>query len=228
MDIEKIKSNLDNIFAHSDVSENERNKITNCLDEFKNPQYLEIGVYYGGTIFHVLNYLKQSKKNFYCCGVDLFEDLAQQNENYIKRFQEGIDTQTHVVFRHGYEIEPFKLNGSVMNDLKEKLNINGFSDNDFSLFKGQSDDVLPKLDKIFDVIFIDGNHSYIQVKEDYENCFKYLSKIGTYFIFHNATEAEVEIYKDGGPYKLCEELKNNLNLSHVLDCDYTKIFKRIQ
>ena len=102
-------------------------------------------------------------------------------------------------------------------------------DGKFTLIKGYSDSVVPKLDKVYDVIFVDGNHTYAQCKKDFEMAFE-KSKVGTDFIFHNAGIEEVEeCYPDGGPYKVCEELKKDDRLSYTgKPTERVKVFRRIK
>ena len=94
---------------------------------------------------------------------------------------------------------------------------------------GYSDDVVPTLEKEYDVIFIDGNHTYKQCKKDFHMAFD-KSKIGTFFIFHNAGIEEVEdCYPDGGPFKVCEELKKDDRLDYFRKpTERVKIFRRVK
>ena len=102
-------------------------------------------------------------------------------------------------------------------------------DGKFTLIKGYSDSVVPKLDKVYDVIFVDGNHTYKQCKKDFEMAFE-KSKVGTDFIFHNAGIEEVEdCYPDGGPYKVFEDLKKDDSLSYTnKPTERVKVFRRIK
>lgn len=225
LQLETHKNNIDNLFAITDLTEVETQSIIDCLRQFDCPKYLEIGVYFGGTFVKILNYLKNNKSSYTCVGVDLFEDIINEVDNYNNRFKPGIESQTHVVLRLPHEIEGGKLNTCVKNELKEKLLNNGCLN--FELVKGYSDSVLPTLNQKFDVMFIDGNHTYVQALKDFNNCYN-LSKIGSYFIFHNTTEKETrDAYHDGGPYKVCEELKSDKRLEYIGMFDGTKIFKRI-
>jgi hypothetical protein len=202
----------------TDLTTNETNSIIDCLKKFDAPNYIEIGVYYGGTFLNILKYLKDNKTDFYCCGVDLFEDLISENENYANRFQNGVNSQTHIIFDNN------KLNVSNKNDLENSLIEKNLIN--FELLKGYSDNIIPKLNKFFDVVFIDGNHSYDQTKKDFYSSFE-KTKSDSFFVFHNTTYNEtLQYYKDGGPYKFCEELKMNDNLIYIGMYDTTKIFKR--
>ena len=67
------------------------------------------------------------------------------------------------------------------------------------------------------------------IKQDFLLSFE-KSKIGTYFIFHNAGIEEVEsCYPDGGPYKVCEELKQMDTLKYEgKPTPRVKVFKRVK
>jgi hypothetical protein len=231
LNAEDLKNQIDRLFGRTDLTNNETNSIISCLEKFDSPKYLEIGVYFGGTFSKILEFLKINKTEYYCCGVDLFEELLNDIEKYDKRFEDGIESQTHVVFHefnvnHGGKVGG-RLNISVMEDLKEKLD--NLDLKNYELFKGYSDKLLPTLKNKFDVIFIDGNHTYLQTLKDFENSFSFLSKKGTYFVFHNTTENEKnELYKDGGPFQVCNELLENKKLQYIGMFDTTKIFKRIK
>ncbi len=184
------------------------------LSEFESPTYLEIGVLQGGTFNKVLKHLDG---NGFAHGVDLFEDLIHEKQNYEVGWPDR--TQTHVVERE------FGLNTSYRLDLDNALREKYTN---FKLYKGYSNKIVSEIDAVFDVCFIDGNHTYKQTLLDFESCFN-KSKVGTYFIFHNTTESEFrELYRDGGPYKVCNELMKNKNVEYLGILHTAKLFKRIK
>ena len=72
-----------------------------------------------------------------------------------------------------------------------QINI-GSHHNNIIPIRGYSTDVYEKVEKIsdsFDVVFIDGDHSYEGVKADWE-CYKNFLKIGSIIIFHDYGWAE--------------------------------------
>ena len=75
--------------------------------------------------------------------------------------------------------------------------------------------------------FIDGNHTYDQTKKDAENCIQ-VAKPGAYIIFHNACEVQDIDYveRDGGPWKVCEDLKLDSRVEFVEKADRCVAFKR--
>tara|TARA_Y100000034_G_C6849853_1_gene385431 strand:- start:479 stop:1102 length:624 start_codon:yes stop_codon:yes gene_type:complete len=199
----------------SDVTDEEFNAIYDVVKSINKEHidYLEIGCNAGGTLVRLLNKSNKENINVHLTGIDLFEDIVYETQNPKE--------QTH---RHSEDY----INTAKKYELEYELMRNGFS-NKFELIKGYSDNIVPLLDKNFDVIFVDGNHTYKQCKKDLYLSFE-KSKIGSYFIFHNAGIEEVEpYYPDGGPYKVCEELKQNKNLEYVgKPTKRVKVFKRIK
>jgi predicted O-methyltransferase YrrM len=139
----------------------------------KNPKnFLEIGVFTGVTARNVCELLSATNnEDFFYLGIDLFEDFqesAHQNE-VVPQF---------LINKQNFS-NPFK--SLVYNFLlKEQLNshesvskfLKKFKNN-IELKKGNSLSILPKIDiKIFDMIFVDGGHSYETVKSELNIIFK--------------------------------------------------------
>ena len=134
----------------------------------QNPKnFLEIGVFTGVTARNVCELLSSINYNdFFYLGIDLFED-----------FQEAISNEVVPEFLVKKQNFSNPLKSLVYNFLlKEKLNsldsVSKFLkkfENNIELKKGNSLSILPKTDlKIFDMIFVDGGHSYETVKFELE------------------------------------------------------------
>ena len=126
----------------------------------KNPKiFLEIGVFTGVTARNICELLSLINHNdFFYYGIDLFED-----------YQEAISKEFIPKFLSENQNFSNPLKSLVYNFLlREKLNsLKSVSEflkkfkNNIKLIKGNSLEVLPKIDlKIFDMIFVDGGHSY--------------------------------------------------------------------
>ena len=134
----------------------------------QNPKnFLEIGVFTGVTARNVCELLSSINNNdFFYLGIDLFED-----------FQEAISNEVVPEFLVKKQNFSNPLKSLVYNFLlKEKLNsldsVSKFLkkfENNIELKKGNSLSILPKTDlKIFDMIFVDGGHSYETIKFELE------------------------------------------------------------
>ena len=198
--------------ASAGLCKDETEEILKHLTTFPSPNYAEVGVYFGGTFFYILNFLSKTKDNYFAYGIDLFEDFSINFNS---------STQTHEP-QNKYGI----LNVAVKSDLESKLKDLGFSN--FELIKGNSDECLNSLGVILDVVLIDGNHTYLQCNLDFEAA---LTKChpGSIIVFDNSSN-DIEpdpryVEADGGPWKVCLELKNDSRLTFLNQINRCSFFK---
>lgn len=126
-------------------------------ENFNLENYLEIGVHNGSSMAYVL----QSSKNKNCVGIDPFEDL-QTNDPYMTHYQKND------------KITLQKTLNNIKNNNKYNSNIN--------LIKKLSKDVLDNEISDIDLLFIDGDHTYDAVLNDYKKFSKYV-KSGGFIVF---------------------------------------------
>ena len=135
-----------------------------------------------------------------CTGIDLFEDFKISSNN------------THV--SGNYAIE----------------DVQNFLGPDVELLKGDSKVILQSLKDKYDLIFIDGNHTYDGAKSDFENCLPLLAE-GGFIAFHNCSaiyEPDYGLYckKDGGPWLVCLEIKLSSRMKLVGEVERLNVFAR--
>ena len=189
----------------SDLTENEKWALLAFLlmleKNGKEVKYLEVGVYAGGTI----KFLQQHTKNVHFTGVDLFEDFLPADNN------------THMW--KNYSV------GMVWESLgKDRV----------TLYKGNSEDTLLMLQdqlRKYELIFIDGNHTYKATKDDFNSSLPLLEK-GGYVAFHNCSpgltqEDKYYIELDGGPWMLTQELLQRKDFQLVTISDRIRVYKYI-
>lgn len=189
----------------SDLTDNEKWSLLAVLlyleRNNKAVEYLEVGIYAGGTI----KFLKDNSTLSKFTGVDLFEDFKPSGDN------------THT-WKNYTQAQVWEVLGKERVTLHKGFSVACLND-------------LQKANKLFDFIFIDGNHTYKATKEDFEASLPLLKKSG-YVAFHNCSPGASEedkyyIKLDGGPWMLTHELLSNSGFKLVVEIDRVRIFQKI-
>lgn len=155
---------------------------------------LEIGVWKGENALHMLKAASKVSDQVTYVGVDLFEDLASQTN---------------------LEREASLWPESKENIFK-KLTKN-YPGAQIELVPGYSKDTLPTLiGRKFQLIFIDGGHSYETVLSDWTNALKLISHDGYIFI-DDYTNIEATILGNFGVRKLVDSLDTERHNVQILD-----------
>ena len=133
----------------------------------KPKNFLEIGVFTGVTARNICELLSLiNNRKFYYLGIDLFEDFEDAiSDEVVPEFltnKQNFSNPLKSLFYNFLLSEKLNSLASVSKFLKK------FGKN-VELKKGNSLDILGKIDlKIFDMIFVDGGHSYETVKFELE------------------------------------------------------------
>jgi predicted O-methyltransferase YrrM len=128
--------------------------------------YLEIGVHNGGSMSYVVN---QNKNAINCYGIDLFQDTPNQYKR---------DRLSQI---------------RTFNNIQR----NNISNSTIQLIQGNSisKDIINQVNNLeYDLLFIDGDHSYGMVKSDFENYSKLVKKNGI-IVFDDYSKKWKEVIK---------------------------------
>ena len=132
----------------------------------KNPiNILEIGSWFGAsTLSWAQGLTSYAKKNSSITCIDAWQPFFDMNihadEQYAKEMEQLLETDfAYNVFLHN------------VGTLKDKIKTQHF--------RGQSEDILPQLkDNIYDIVFIDADHTYNPVKKDIEESLRLVKEGG--------------------------------------------------
>jgi hypothetical protein len=158
--------------------------VLSFIKKLKPMSILEIGVFNANFTSRMLTEVQKYNREFTYTGVDLF---ALNFDTVLKK-------------------EEVSLWPSDIESIKLKLA--SFKNANIQLLSGNSKEVLPKLKKNnkFDLIVIDGGHSFDTVKSDWLNCLQLLSNEGI-IIFDDYTNSRGDLKGGFGIRKLVKEIK---------------------
>ena len=139
---------------------------------------LEIGTYGGLSSAYILSGLKFNGSYLY--SIDPFSSEMNKQKKLVSKYK---NLDYRYAEYSSLDRKPSK------NDVQNTLKKLGF--NNFKLIEGYSNVVVRKWNKKLEFLFIDGNHEYKSVSEDYKTWSKYLVK-GGIILFHDANNINYE------------------------------------
>ena len=153
-------------------NEQDAHAFLNHVNNVKPKNFLEIGVFHGVTARNVCELLHEiHNDNFKYIGLDLFEENLENKDEVIPNTKFSNPLKT-IYFKFIKRQDPYSK--KAVEDLLKKYK------NNFSLIKGNSNDILKKIDMSkIDYVFLDGGHDYDTVKNDLNNCIGVINKNGT-------------------------------------------------
>ena len=134
--------------------------------------FLEVGVFHGVTARNVCELLYTLHgKDFKYIGLDLFEENLESKDEVIPNTKFSNPLKT-IYFKFIKRQDPYSK--KAVEDLLKKYK------NNFSLIKGNSNDILKKIDMSkIDFVFLDGGHDYSTVINDLNCCKEVIENNGT-------------------------------------------------
>ena len=134
--------------------------------------FLEVGVFHGVTARNVCELLYTIHGNdFKYIGLDLFEENLESKDEVIPNTKFSNPLKT-IYFKFIKRQDPYSK--KAVEDLLKKYK------NNFSLIKGNSNDILKKIDMSkIDFVFLDGGHDYSTVINDLNCCKEVIENKGT-------------------------------------------------
>ncbi|MEM7816503.1 MAG: class I SAM-dependent methyltransferase [Candidatus Aenigmatarchaeota archaeon] len=167
-----------------------------------NPIVLEIGSWVGKSSVVLAKAVKRKKGVLYC--IDPF------------------DASGDSFSKENYSIKNFNLKEKFLSNIK-KSKVEKY----VKIIAKKSQDALKEWNNSVDFIFIDADHSYSNVKEDFV-CWSKFLKVGGYIAFHDAKEDLKAKQLNGGvPRLIKEEILNNPNWQRVIFIDSLFVAKKL-
>jgi predicted O-methyltransferase YrrM len=165
---------------------NRKSELLRIIKKQNPKSILEIGVDEGENALRLISAIpkKDNLSNIRYVGVDLFSlmtsDIARHEASQIPKSKQDV----------------------------EFLITSNFPNIEFELFEGNSNEILKTIKEKFEIIFIDGGHSYETVKKDVELSESLLSD-GGLIILDDYTNRNAEVKAGYGITRLVSELDKN-------------------
>ena len=176
--------------------------------------FLEVGVFHGVTARNVCELLYTLHgKDFKYIGLDLFEENLESKDEVIPNTKFSNPLKT-IYFKFIKRQDPYSK--KAVEDLLKKYK------NNFSLIKGNSNDILKKIDMSkIDFVFLDGGHDYSTVINDLNCCKEVIENNGTVLC------DDYDLQQAPGVRKAIDEFisKNDFNCSIICNGRFAKIEK---
>lgn len=122
-------------------------------------------------------------------------------------------------------IIPDSMNVNLVGDINKINNLVSEFDGRFIFIKDYSFNVVKNWNIELDYIFIDGDHKYESVKDDFESWFKHLAKDG-YVSIHDSSANRGGPYWWDGPSKLADELIVDNRLEYIETIYTLTVFRK--
>jgi hypothetical protein len=121
-------------------------------------------------------------------------------------------------------IIPDSMNSELIGSEESILKLESQYEN-FKFIKDYSFNVVKTWDKKIDYLFIDGDHNYDAVKQDFEDWFIHVSEDGV-IAFHDSAANRGGPFFWGGPSDFADELLNDNRLEYLETVNTMTIFKK--
>ena len=177
------------------------------FQEYKPINILEIGVYRGSTLSLFKLIADNNRYHAYVLGITPLNNSGDS----VSKYPDAID---------------------YLEDIKTNFRINNVEG--IVIHKGYSTDS-ESIEKInenkWDLVFIDGNHEYKVVKEDFENASRNLAKDGIIVIDDSSLYSDYMPQSNStkghpGPSRLADEIKKN-QFTEILQVGHNRAFQKI-
>ena len=147
--------------------------------------YMEIGTHNGGS----MSMVAANPSVEHAVGIDLFENVYDETKHY--------DTNRYKLYSY-FRRDNLSLQKTIKNIDAVKAHFGSNTETEFIVgnsFFDETEKSVSDLEKEFDLIFIDGDHTYEGVRNDFQRYKKFLSPHG-YILFDDYHHPDVKRFVD--------------------------------